>query len=139
MKNDFTKSAVLKVDDGLGLIFGWTIVCKQDGADYFDKQGDHIPEDAMLEAAADFMLNSRAGGEMHARTADGEVVKAGTVVFAWPMTQEVAKALNITTPTTGLLVAIRPDDNSALVKARNGEYRGFSIGGSRIEDEEVDD
>jgi hypothetical protein len=35
---------VLKVDESLGLVLGWAIVCKKDGCDYFDLQEDHIPE-----------------------------------------------------------------------------------------------
>src|ERR1700726_2802355 len=32
---------VLKVDESLGLVFGWAIVCPKDGADYWDLQEDH--------------------------------------------------------------------------------------------------
>jgi hypothetical protein len=129
----------LKVDEGLGLIFGYAIVCKENGEDYYDlgelvdgeRVQDHITEEAMLESAADFMKNSRVAKEMH--TGD----QAGDVVFAFPMTSDIAGALDIETPRTGLLVAIRPDSREALAKARRGEYRGFSIGGRRIVDEEV--
>ena len=44
---------VLKVDESLGLVFGWAIVCAENGNDYYDLQGDHIPESVMLEAATD--------------------------------------------------------------------------------------
>lgn len=128
---------IVKVDTDLGLIFGWAIICEVDGEPYFDKQGDHIPPATMVEASAEFMQNSRVGAEMHARDAAGNVVKGGSVVFCWPMTADIAKAMQIDTKRTGLLVAIKPDDESALVKARSGEYRGFSIGGSRITDEQV--
>jgi hypothetical protein len=135
---EFTTSATfVKVEESLGLIMGYAIVCKQDGEEYYDLQGDHIPEDAMLKAAADFMLDCRVAGEMHQRDADGKVIKAGSVVFCWPMTSDIAKALGITVEKTGLLVAIRPDDPEALAKAKRGEYRGFSIGGKRIKDEPV--
>lgn len=137
MANDFERTCeFLKVEESLGLIMGYAIICKQNGEDYYDLQGDHIPEDSMLEAATDFMLHSRDGCEMHARQ-DGEVVKGGTVVFCWPMTTDIAKSLNLKPDMTGLLVAIRPDNEEALAKARNGEYRGFSIGGSRVQDEQA--
>lgn len=129
---DFTTTAtVCKVDEGLGLIFGFAIVCKQGGEDYYDLQGDHIPEDSMLKAATDFMASSsRPGNDMH-RTDDG------TVVFAFPLTSDIAKALDIETPQTGLLIAMRPDNPETLAKAKAGEYRGFSIGGRRIHDEDA--
>ena len=128
-----TGAKVVKVDEGLGLVMGYAIVCKEVGEPYFDKQGDHIPEDSMLEAALDFMENSRLAREMHA--GDGK----GSVVFAWPMTEDIAKAFGIATDTTGLMIAMRPSDDAMLEKFRDGTYTGFSIGGERIEDEEVED
>lgn len=131
-QKDFeTRASVLKVDDTLGLVMGYAIVCKQDGEDYFDLHGDHIPEEAMLKAALDFMQNSQVAKEMHR----GDQV--GTVVFAWPMTTDVAKAFDFEVKKTGLLIAVRPDDPDMLAKFRDGRLTGFSIGGSRVEDEEV--
>jgi len=135
---DFTTSATfVKVEESLGLIMGYAIVCEVGGEPYYDLQGDHIPPDAMLKASAEFMESCRDACEMHARDEDGNVVKSGAVVFCWPMTAEIAKALGITVERTGLLVAVKPDSAEALAKARRGEYRGFSIGGKRIRDEDV--
>ncbi len=124
------RADVVKVDDALGLVMGFVIVCKEDGEDYFDIQGDHIPEDAMLRAALEFMENSQVAKEMH----EGE--RAGTVVFAFPLTTDVAKAFGILTHKTGLMIAMRPDADM-LKRFQLGELTGFSIGGTRVEDEEV--
>ncbi len=126
-----TGARVVKVDEDLGLVMGFAIVCTEEGEPYFDVQGDHIPEDSMLKAALDFMENSRTAKEMHAGDS------RGTVVFAWPMTADVAKAFGIVIDRTGLMVALRPGDDAVLEKFRDGTYTGFSIGGERIEDEEV--
>lgn len=126
-----TSAEVCKVDEELGLVFGFAIVCKVDGEDYFDVQDDHIPESSMLKASTDFMLHSRMAKEMHQ---GGE---AGTVVFAFPLTTDIAKALGIATKKTGLIVAMKPDAEM-LGKFKRGELTGFSIGGRRGEDEEVD-
>lgn len=132
MADDKTLFAkVEKVDEELGLVMGFAIVCEDNGQPYFDVQGDHIPEGAMLKAALDFMQNSRTAKEMHQ---GGE---AGSVVFAWPMTKAVAKAFNVTTPRTGLMIAMRPGSEAMLSKFRSGEYGGFSIGGVRVRDEDV--
>lgn len=137
-----TEATFLKVSDELGLIFGFAMICKVEGEDYFDlgevdsdgiRVCDYIPEDVMLEAALDFMQNSRVAGVMH-KSAKRE----GDIVFAFPLTSEIAAALDITTKRTGLLVAMKPDSQETLDKARSGEYRGFSIGGYRIEDEFVE-
>lgn len=122
---------VIKVDETHGLVLGWAIISKLDGEDYFDLQGDHIPEDAMFAASVDFMANSRVSKEMHQGGPDG------TVLFAFPMTEEVAKAFGLETKTTGLMVALRPSPD-VLAKFKDGTYTGFSIGGRRIEDKIVD-
>lgn len=121
-----------KVDESLGLVFGWAIVSKQNGEDYWDLQKEHIPEAAMLEAATDFMINSRASKDMH----KGKSI--GNVVFAFPLTTEIAKSLNIETKQTGLLIAIKPDSDDILQKYKTGEYSGFSIGGFCEKGETID-
>ena len=123
---------VTKVDEDLGLVMGYAIVCTENGEPYYDLQGDNIPEDSMLKAALDFSEHSRIASEMH--TGDD----MGTVVFAWPMTEDIAKAFEIETKKTGLLIAMRPQE-SMMAKFKSGELTGFSIGGSRITDEEVTD
>lgn len=124
---------VAKVDDELGLVFGFAIVCTENGEPYYDVQGDHIPEDSMMKALADFMENSRVAKEMHA----GEQI--GGITFAFPLTLEVAKAMGLgDVQKTGAMIAMKPDSPEVLEKFRSGEYTGFSIGGRRLEDEEVD-
>lgn len=126
-----TSNEILKVDEELGLVMGWAIVSKIDGEEYFDTQGDHIPEESMLEAATEFMMNSRVAKDMHV----GDQV--GTIVFAWPMTSEVAKAFGIETSKTGLMIAMKPEADM-LQKFKSGELKAFSIGGTRLVDEEVE-
>ncbi|MCY4318374.1 MAG: XkdF-like putative serine protease domain-containing protein [Alphaproteobacteria bacterium] len=129
---DFTTYAeVLKVDESLGLVFGWAIVCTEKGENYFDLQGDCIPEDAMLEAATDFAKSARASYEGHRRS------DAGTVVHTFPLTADIAKSFGIECDRTGLMVAVQPDA-VMLSKFRSGELTGFSIGGMRLVDEDVD-
>lgn len=127
---------VAKVDKRHGLVFGWAIVCKHKNCseDYYDLNVDrhtgkrvpeHIPEDTMLEAATDFMEHSRVVKEMH--KGDGQ----GTVVFAFPLTTDIAKAMGIQTQVTGLMVAMKPTPE-LLRKFESGELKGFSIGGSKV-------
>lgn len=130
MSNATETATILKVDDSLGLVFGFAIVCKQNGEDYVDLQDDHIPEDVMLKAAAEFMSDSRVAADMHQWDEDGNPIKAGSVVFAFPLTTDIAKSLNIETKQTGLLIAMKPDSEETLKKFRDGTYKGFSIGGS---------
>jgi len=112
----------VKVSDELGLVFGWAMVNARKGEDYFDLQGDHIDAQSMMAAAAEFMSRSRAQDAMHDYRKDGEVV------FAMPMTPEVAKAFGVQTDTYGLMIAVRPSPE-VLAKFKSGEFTGFSIAG----------
>lgn len=132
-----TTAEVLKVDEELGIVFGWGIVCTEKGERYFDLQGDHITEEAMLKATSDFMYELRAAGEMHARDKDGNAVHKGVIVHSMPLTAELAKSFGLTTKKTGWLIGMKPDADM-LEKFKDGTYKGFSIGGSRGQDEEVD-
>ena len=123
-------SQVCKVDDQLGLVLGWGIICKQDGAEYVDVQADSCSESAMLEAALDFMRVSRKAKEMHR----GE--KRGEFIFAFPVTTEIAKAFGFETKTTGLMLGLLPDQDM-LAKFRAGELTGFSLGGACLEAEPI--
>lgn len=116
-------SKVSKVDNSLGLVFGYAMVCKINGEDHYDLQGDHIPEDTMLKVSKEFSERGAVAKEMH----QGD--KVGTFTFLFPMTTEIAKSLNIQVEQTGLLVAMCPDNPETLAKFASGEFTGFSIGG----------
>ena len=134
MSEEFqVNSKFAKVDEKLGIIFGYGIVCKINGEDYFDQHDDHIPEESMLKAVTDFMKNSRIAKEMH----DGEQV--GTTLFSFPMTGDIAKSLGITVEKTGWLIGVQPDDPETLEKFKDGTFTGFSIGGKYVENSEVED
>lgn len=137
------EARVCKVDTRLGLVFGYAVVCKIDGKPYFDlnidkagsKAGqrvpEHITEEAMLKAASAFAMSARAGNDMHRGP------EVGTYAFLFPLTEDIAKAMGITTRKTGLMVAYKPPPE-ILAKYESGEYTGFSIEGSRIKSEEIE-
>ena len=127
------------IDQELGLVFGFAVVCKHNGQPYFDRQlgddgkpfPDHIPEGSMLEASLDFAKNSRAAGDMHESIQEG-----GSVPFMIPLTSDLRKFI-IENDTTGLLIGMAPNAE-VLAKFKSGDYSGFSIGGMRIEDTEIE-
>lgn len=130
---------VAKVDDELGIVFGWAIISKINGEDYWDTQQDHIPEDSMLVASADYMMKSRIAGNMHRYEGDTaeSVEPVGKVIFAFPLTTEIAKSMNIKSAISGLMIGMKVDRPDILAKFKSGEYTGFSIGGYRLVDEVV--
>lgn len=111
----------VKVDESLGLVFCWAFTSKHNGSDYYDLQNDNVDED-FIKAAADFMENGGRSDEMHNGISDGRVV------FAMPMTSEIASAFGVTSKTTGLMVALKPSAD-VLAKFKSGEYTGVSIEG----------
>ena len=120
---EFVKASVAKVDDGLGLVFGWAIICTEKGIPHFDLQGDHIPETVMLDGVTDFMKHARVAKDMH--TGD----QIGAIVHSMPLTKEIADAFDIATQKTGWMVAMAPDSSEILKQFRDGDRTGFSIGG----------
>ena len=95
------------------------------GEEYYDTQGDHIPEQSMLEATAEYMAGDRVAKVMH------QGGPAGQIVFGFPLTEDIAKAMDIEIKKTGFVVGMKPSDRDILEKYRTGEFTGFSIGGSR--------
>ena len=124
---------LVKVDEQLGIVFGYAIVCAIDGEPYYDTQGDFIPERAMLEATAEFMTGDRAALDMH------QGAPVGQVVFGFPVTDDIAKALGMQASRTGFVVGMKPNSDSLLARFASGEYRGFSIGGKRVAETVIDD
>ena len=135
METKMLKVTIAKVNKALGLVFGYAIVCKVAGEDYFDNDSsgydEHIPEETMLEAAKDFAKTARVAKEMHT----GDAI--GCNLFLFPMTTDIAKSLDITVEKTGLLIGMAPDEDEVLAKFADGTYTGFSIGGKRLEVEDV--
>lgn len=137
MNEDLRSYQLVKASKKLGLLFGCAVVCKtKDAAGKFvpyfdagdavqDEYADHVPEDEMVKAAATFMAgDARTIEEEHF----GPAIE-GNVVFGFPVTEEIAKALGWEVPMTGFFVAVRPADPEVFAKAERGELKGFSIFG----------
>ena len=130
MGNTFrTVVKVASVNEPLGLVIGFAVICKIAGEDYHDLAGDHISEEEMLSAALDFAENSRVAKEMH----QGE--PQGSVPMLFPLTTDIVKALGLTSEQTGLIIAMKPAPD-LLAKFTSGELTEFSLGG-RAEREDV--
>ena len=105
------------------------IVYKENGEPALDQQCDHIREDARHGAARDLMQNSQLAGDMRPRDGDGQPIEAGTVVFAWRLTDGASEPFNIEFNSTGLIISMHPDAYM-LERYRSGELTGPSINGS---------
>lgn len=124
---------VIKTEGNQPLVYGWGSISKirdefGDLVDYWDSDNEQFPEDVTEKAWRDFMKNSRHMDVMH-----NEAVM-GRVVYAMPMTEDIAKAFGIVDALdrTGVMVGVEILDEETLGKYRSGEYTGFSIGGSAV-------
>lgn len=109
------------------LVIGFGFICEKKNADgefepHVDAQGDFIPEEVMYEGMKSFMAGNRVAKDMH----EGESI--GQIVYGFPLTQDICKALSIETEQTGFLIAMKPNAE-VMAKFKSGEYTGFSLGG----------
>jgi len=124
-----TPSGFLKTDEDLRLVLGWASVATVNGVDIVDSQDDIISGRELTKAGMNFMSASRQGGLMHFRNENGDVIKAGEVVFAMPLTADIKKVFGIDIPEEGLAIGVRIDDDEVWKLVKDGTLGAFSIGG----------
>ena len=117
---------VAKVDESLGLVFGWAMASSIDGGEtpHVDHQDDAIDMsgDDFIKACVEFMETGAAADVMH----DGK--RDGRVVFAMPLIKQVKDALGIKSDVEGFAIAMKPSP-ATFKRFQSGELRAFSIGG----------
>lgn len=115
---------IAKTDAPRRLVFGWASRVSKDGVPVEDSQGDIIDPEDIEEAAYDFALFSRDGGEMHDRLGVGKMVES--VAF----TEEKLAAMGLPAGSVdpGWWVGFKVDQD-VFDKVKAGTYKMFSIGG----------
>lgn len=129
------KFKIAKSDDEKMLAFGWASVSMRvDGEVIEDWQKDIVEPEELENAAYDFVLLYREGGEMHER--GGTAVLIESVVF----TEEKMKAMGIPEGTlpVGWWIGFKVLDEDVWEKVKDGTYPMFSIEGE-AERVEVDE
>lgn len=114
---------ISKVNKDKMLAFGWFSVIEEDGKAVVDSHGDVILEDTLMEAAHNFITESRSGKVMHRGRRVADVVES--VVF----TKDLQKALGIDLGVVGWFGAMKFRDGKIWDKVKSGELSAFSIGG----------
>lgn len=132
------KFKIAKSDDEKMLAFGWASVSMRvDGEVIEDWQKDIVEPEELENAAYDFVLLYREGGEMHER--GGAAVLIESVVF----TEEKMKAMGIPEGTlpVGWWIGFKVLDEDVWEKVKDGTYPMFSIEGEaeRVEVDENDE
>ena len=126
---------ITKQDTDQQLIFGWANVVADENGAVVDSQGDVISAEELENAAYDFMLNSRAGGEMH------EVTGVATVIESMVFTPEKIKMLGLEEGALpqGWWIGMKVTDDEVWQKIKSGAYSCFSIGGRATREEITND
>ena len=117
---------IMKSDDEKMLAFGWANVSMRvDGELIEDWQADIIEPEELENAAYEYVLLYREGGEMHER--GGVAVRIESVVF----TEEKMQAMGIPAGTlpVGWWIGFKITDKDVWEKVKNGTYQMFSIEG----------
>lgn len=130
------KFKIMKSDDEKMLAFGWASVSMRvDGELIEDWQKDIVEPEELENAAYNYVLLYREGGEMHER--GGAAVLIESVVF----TEEKMKAIGIPAGTlpVGWWIGFKVTDTDVWEKVKDGTYPMFSIEGEaervEVEDE----
>ena len=126
---------IAKSDDDKHLAFGWAnVAIRADGEEIEDWQEDIIEPEELENAAYQYVLLYREGGEMHER--GGAAVLVESVVF----TEEKMQAMGIPAGTLpiGWWIGFKVTDEDVWEKVKDGTYPMFSIEGEaeRIEVED---
>lgn len=129
------KFKIMKSDDEKMIAFGWANVSMRvDGELIEDWQADIIEPEELENAAYEYVLLYREGGEMHER--GGAAVLIESVVF----TEEKMQAMGIPAGTlpVGWWIGFKVTDKDVWEKVKDGTYPMFSIEGE-AERVEVED
>jgi len=120
---------IFKSDDDKRLVFGWASVSVTlDGVPLEDRQSDIIDPDELENAAYEYVLNFRDGGEEHIPS----LRKKARLVESCVFTEEKQEAMGIPPGTlpVGWWIGFYVDDDEAWGKIKNGTYKMFSIEGT---------
>jgi hypothetical protein len=124
---------ISKVDGDKRLAFGWCSLSEIDGEPVVDLQNDWAPIEEIEKSAYAYVLNSRKGGDMHARDGDQPLHTSDLVesMIVTPdklqqmgLSEEVAKSVPV-----GWWVGFKVNDDTQWQRVKNGERTGFSIHG----------
>lgn len=119
---------VYKTDEKM-LVFGWaSIAIRTDGEQILDLQNDIIDPEDLEEAAYEYVLNFRDGGEEH----NPDLRKKARLIESCVFTKEKMQAMGIPENIVpeGWWIGFKVDDDEAWEKIKNGTYQMFSIEGT---------
>jgi len=122
---------ISKRDDEKRQVFGFCTVTHLNGEAVIDRQGDYIPLDEIEKSAYTYVINSRKGGDMHAR--DGESpLHTSDMIESFVITPEKLEKMGLADDALphGWWVGFKVNDDAQWERVKKSERTGFSIHGS---------
>lgn len=129
---DFTiETEISKIEPERRQFFGWASITKMDGIPVIDHQGDFLEIDELEKAAYDYVLNSRAGGEMHQRVGKRAPRQVATLIESFVVTPEKVAKLGLPEGSLplGWWTGYKVHDDAAWDGVKKGKYTALSIHG----------
>jgi hypothetical protein len=128
---------IAKTDVAKRQVFGYASVVRKDGLPVTDRQGDIIEPDEMENAAYDFVLNSRVGGNMHKRDAFNRPHHVSDLIESFAVTPAKLEGLGVPAQIAksvpvGWWVGFKVWDDDAWQDVVDGKLSGFSIHGQGV-------
>lgn len=128
--------AIVKADDDLRRVFGWAnVAIRPDGEQITDYQEDVIDPEDIENAAYNFVLYYRTGGELH------QVPNVATLIESCVFTAEKQQAMGLPDGALpiGWWIGFQVNDDGVWAKVKDGTYSMFSIEGTAVREEIVED
>jgi hypothetical protein len=125
------EGSIEKMDTDKRQVFGYCTVTHVNGEPVVDRQGDYVPLDEIEKAAYTYVVNSRKGGDMHAR--DGELpLQTSDMVESFVVTPEKLRTMGLDENAIphGWWVGFKVNDDKQWDLVKKGERTAFSIHGS---------
>lgn len=124
-----------KRDEDKRQVFGWLSISQDEqGRLVIDHDKDVILPDELERFAYEFVLESRAGSDMHLRTEDSDGQPIATLIESMVFTLEKQTALGIPAGVlpVGWWVGFQVHDEDTWQRIKSGELAMFSIEGTGI-------
>lgn len=134
------RGEISKVDVVKGQFFGWASVAEIDGVEVVDRQGDIVPINEIEASAYTYVIESRKGGDMHARVskamAGTEPLHTSDLIESMVFTPEKIEALGLPPNSiplgwwTGFQARLdTPEGQRQIQDFKDGKRVGFSVHG----------
>ena len=124
---------IAKVDVEKRQVFGWASVSSINGEPVVDLQGDIVPIEETEKAAYRYVLESRKGGDMHARVAKAadQPLHTADLIESFVVTPEKLAKMGLPPDALphGWWIGMHVNDDKQWAMVKSGERTGFSLHG----------